>query len=62
MFATNINLSNSVTVKPLPTITNLPLGAPISPNVHAAPSSTELHRVASLGFRRLRVGAYIPLP
>src|SRR3954447_5274181 len=38
MFATNINLSNSVTVKPLPTITNLPPGAPISPNVHAAPA------------------------
>jgi hypothetical protein len=37
MFGTNINLSNSVTVKPLPAITNLPLGAPISPNVHAAP-------------------------
>jgi Tfp pilus assembly protein PilX len=37
MFASNINLSNSVTVKPLPAITNLPLGAPISPNVHAAP-------------------------
>jgi Tfp pilus assembly protein PilX len=38
MFGTNINLSNSVTVKPLPAITNLPLGAPISPNVHAAPA------------------------
>ncbi len=38
MFATNINLSNSVTVKPLPTITNLPLGAPVVPNVHAAPT------------------------
>jgi Tfp pilus assembly protein PilX len=38
MFATTINLSNSVTVKPLPAITNLPLGAPISPNTHAAPS------------------------
>jgi hypothetical protein len=37
MFASNINLSNSVQVKPLPTITNLPLGAPLSPNVHAAP-------------------------
>jgi hypothetical protein len=37
MFASNINLSNSVTVKPLPAITNLPLGAPISPNVHASP-------------------------
>jgi Tfp pilus assembly protein PilX len=37
MFASHINLSNSVQVKPLPAITNLPLGAPISPNVHAAP-------------------------
>ena len=37
MFATHINLSNSVMVKPLPAITNLPLGAPISPNVHASP-------------------------
>jgi hypothetical protein len=37
MFASNINLSNSVQVKPLPAITNLPLGAPLSPNVHAAP-------------------------
>src|SRR4029078_6671310 len=39
MFATNINLSNSVTVKPLPAITNLPLGAPVIPNVHAAPTA-----------------------
>ncbi len=38
MFGTHINLSNSVTVKPLPAITNLPLGAPISPNVHASPA------------------------
>jgi hypothetical protein len=38
MFASAINLGNSVQVKPLPTITNLPLGAPISPNVHAAPT------------------------
>ena len=37
MFASGINLGNSVQVKPLPTITNLPLGAPLSPNVHAAP-------------------------
>ena len=29
MFATRINLSNSVTAKPLPAITNLPLGAPV---------------------------------
>jgi len=26
-----------VQVRPLPTITNLPLGAPLAPNVHAAP-------------------------
>ena len=38
MFATRINLSNSVPVKPLPAITNLPLGAPVVPNVHAAPA------------------------
>jgi hypothetical protein len=38
MFASGINLGNSVQVKPLPTITNLPLGAPLSPNVHAAPA------------------------
>jgi len=37
MFASGINLGNSVQVKPLPTITNLPLGAPLAPNVHAAP-------------------------
>jgi hypothetical protein len=37
MFASGINLGNSVTVKPLPTITNLPLGAPVAPNVHASP-------------------------
>ena len=37
MFSSGINLGNSVQVKPLPAITNLPLGAPLSPNVHAAP-------------------------
>jgi Tfp pilus assembly protein PilX len=37
MFASNINLSQSVQVRPLPAITNLPLGAPITPNVHASP-------------------------
>jgi hypothetical protein len=37
MFAAGINLGNSVQVKPLPAITNLPLGAPLAPNVHAAP-------------------------
>jgi hypothetical protein len=37
MFASGITLGNSVTVKPLPAITNLPLGAPLVPNVHAAP-------------------------
>jgi hypothetical protein len=37
MFSSGINLGNSVQVKPLPAITNLPLGAPITPNVHAAP-------------------------
>jgi Tfp pilus assembly protein PilX len=38
MFASGITLGNSVVVKPLPTITNLPLGAPLTPNVHAAPT------------------------
>jgi hypothetical protein len=38
MFASGITLGNSVTVKPLPAITNLPLGAPLVPNVHAAPA------------------------
>jgi hypothetical protein len=37
MFTTGLNMGNSVTVKPLPAITNLPLGAPLAPNVHAAP-------------------------
>jgi hypothetical protein len=37
MFSSGINLGNSVQVRPLPAITNLPLGAPIAPNVHAAP-------------------------
>ncbi len=37
MFASTINLGNSVQVMPLPTITNLPLGAPVVPNVHAGP-------------------------
>ena len=37
MFSAGINLGNSVQVRPLPTITNLPLGAPLAPNVHAAP-------------------------
>src|SRR5439155_17023128 len=37
MFSSGINLGNSVQVKPLPTITNLPLGAPLASNVHAAP-------------------------
>jgi Tfp pilus assembly protein PilX len=39
MFSSGINLGNSVQVRPLPAITNLPLGAPISPNVHAAPGT-----------------------
>jgi Tfp pilus assembly protein PilX len=39
MFSAGINLGNSVQVRPLPAITNLPLGAPISPNVHAAPGA-----------------------
>jgi len=38
MFASGITLGNSVTVKPLPAITNLPLGAPLAPNVHASPA------------------------
>jgi Tfp pilus assembly protein PilX len=38
MFSSGINLGNSVQVRPLPAITNLPLGAPLAPNVHAAPS------------------------
>jgi hypothetical protein len=37
MFSSGITLGNSVQVKPLPAITNLPLGAPLVPNVHAAP-------------------------
>jgi hypothetical protein len=37
MFSSGINLGNSVQVRPLPAITNLPLGAPLVPNVHAAP-------------------------
>ncbi len=37
MFSSGINLGNSVQVRPLPAITNLPLGAPLTPNVHAAP-------------------------
>ncbi len=37
MFAAGITLGNSVQVRPLPTITNLPLGAPLTPNVHAGP-------------------------
>jgi len=39
MFSSGINLGNSVQVKPLPAITNLPLGAPLAPNVHAAPGT-----------------------
>lgn len=39
MFASGINLGNSVQVRPLPAITNLPLGAPLAPNVHAAPGT-----------------------
>ena len=38
MFASGITLGNSTIVKPLPTIWNLPLGAPLTPNVHAAPT------------------------
>ena len=37
MFSGGINIGNSVQVKPLPAVTNLPLGAPIAPNVHASP-------------------------
>ena len=39
MFSSGINLGNSVQVRPLPAITNLPLGAPLAPNVHAAPGT-----------------------
>jgi hypothetical protein len=37
MFSSGITLGNSVQVRPLPAITNLPLGGPLTPNVHAAP-------------------------
>jgi hypothetical protein len=37
MVAGTFNWGNSVTVKPLPTINTLPLGAPGNPNVHAQP-------------------------
>jgi Tfp pilus assembly protein PilV len=39
MIGGDVKLSNSVTLKPLPTITTLPLGAPGNPNTHASPTA-----------------------
>jgi hypothetical protein len=39
MICGSFNFSNNVVLKPLPAITELPLGAPINPNVHATPST-----------------------
>jgi len=39
MICGGFSFSNNVVLKPLPSITSLPLGAPLNPNVHAVPST-----------------------
>jgi hypothetical protein len=41
LIAEQIVISNNVVLKPLPTITELPLGAPGNPNTHASPSAPQ---------------------
>jgi Tfp pilus assembly protein PilX len=41
LIAEQIVISNNVILKPLPTITELPLGAPGNPNTHASPSAPQ---------------------
>lgn len=37
MIASTLTISNNVTIKPMPQLTQLPLGAPGNPNTHASP-------------------------
>ena len=39
MICGGFSFSNNVVLKPLPSITQLPLGAPLNPNVHAVPAT-----------------------
>jgi hypothetical protein len=39
MIAERLSIKQNVTFKPLPTITDLPLGAPGNPNTHATPTA-----------------------
>jgi Tfp pilus assembly protein PilX len=41
LIAEQIAISNNVVLKPLPTISELPLGAPGNPNTHASPSAPQ---------------------
>jgi hypothetical protein len=41
LIAEQIAISNNVVLKPLPTITELPLGAPGNPNTHASPGAPQ---------------------
>jgi hypothetical protein len=39
MMGSTVKLAQSVTVKPLPPLADLPIGAPGNPNTHAAPET-----------------------